>query len=57
MDSGSIFDGYYGHVKGGIWKVTETLGHINHELGVKTHLSSQVIEVDSKKGRVLFTRD
>jgi phytoene dehydrogenase-like protein len=54
MDSGSVFGGYYGHVKGGIWKITETLGRINRELGVKTHLSSQVMEVDSKKGRVFL---
>jgi len=35
MDSGSIFEGYYGFVKGGIWKVTEELDNINKELGLK----------------------
>ncbi len=50
MDSGSIFEGYYGFVKGGIWKITETLGQINQQLGVKLFLDSQVEEVDLNKG-------
>ena len=54
MDSGSIFGGYYGFVKGGIWQITEELGRINAELGVKTHLSSKLIEVDTAKGGVLY---
>ena len=32
MDSGSIFDGYWGFVKTGIWKITENLTEINKEL-------------------------
>ena len=51
MDSGSIFGGYYGFVKGGIWKITETLGRINQQLGVKLFLGSKVEEVDLNKGR------
>ena len=35
MDSGSIFNGYWGFVKTGIWKITETLTEINKKLGVK----------------------
>jgi len=54
MDSGSIFGGYYGYVKGGIWQITETLGAINAELGVKTHLSSKVVEIDDDKGSVTY---
>ena len=50
MDSGSIFGGYYGFVKGGIWRITEELGRINSELGVATHLSSKLIDVDPGKG-------
>jgi len=50
MDSGSIFGGYYGFVKGGIWQITEELGKINAELGVKTHLSSKLVDVDAAKG-------
>ena len=50
MDSGSIFGGYYGFVKGGIWKITEELGRINEELGVTTRLSSQVLDVDLSAG-------
>ena len=54
MDSGSIFGGYYGFVKGGIWQITEELGRINDELGVNTHLSSQVGEVDVGAGKLSF---
>ncbi len=54
MDSGSIFGGYYGFVKDGIWRITEELGKINAELGVKSHLSSKLVDVDTAKGRVLY---
>ncbi len=57
MDSGSIFGGYYGFVKGGIWQITEELGRINAELGVKTYLSSTLSEVDTDTGQVKFDRD
>ncbi|MDX1405989.1 MAG: FAD-dependent oxidoreductase, partial [Woeseiaceae bacterium] len=57
MDSGSIFGGYYGFVKGGIWRLTEELGRINAELGVETHLSSSVTGVDTRAGRVAFVAD
>ena len=57
MDSGSIFGGYYGFVKDGIWQITEQLGAINAELGVETHLSSTLIEVDTDKRRVIFEQD
>jgi phytoene dehydrogenase-like protein len=54
MDSGSIFGSYYGFVKGGIWRVTEELGRINEELGVRTHLNSRVVEVDAARGKVTW---
>ena len=40
MDSGSVFNGYWGFVKKGIWKITETLTDINLALGVKIYLKS-----------------
>jgi phytoene dehydrogenase-like protein len=54
MDSGSIFGGYYGFVKGGIWQITGELGRINAELGVTTHLSSSVVGVDTDVGRATY---
>lgn len=57
MDSGSIFDGYYGFVRGGIWKITEELGRINAELGVTTHLSGTVRQVDTDAGEIEFEQD
>jgi phytoene dehydrogenase-like protein len=57
MDSGSVFGGYYGFVKGGIWRITEELGAINAELGAKTHLSSIVTNVDTTNRQVTFEQD
>jgi phytoene dehydrogenase-like protein len=42
LDSGSIFGGYYGFVKGGIWRITEELAIINSELGVRIETSAMV---------------
>ena len=52
MDSGSIFDGYYGFVREGIWKITETLGQIIHERGVDIQLSSRVLAIEPEQGRL-----
>jgi phytoene dehydrogenase-like protein len=57
MDSGSIFGGYYGFIKGGIWRITEELGAINQELGIETHLSSVLTNVDTANSRVVFEKD
>jgi len=57
MDSGSVFGSYYGFVKGGIWQITEELERINEEIGVTTHLSSPVVEVDSSRGSLVFERE
>ena len=56
MDSGSIFGGYYGFVKDGIWRITEELGKINAELGVKTHLSSKLVSVNTANGSALYEK-
>ncbi len=54
MDSGSIFDGYYGFVKEGLWRITEELGEINRESGVDIQLSSSVESVDVESGHVHY---
>jgi len=54
MDSGSIFGGYYGFVEGGIWRITHELGQLNSGVGVVTHLSSLVHEVDTSKGIIRY---
>ena len=56
MDSGSIFDGYWGFVKTGIWKITENLTEINRRLGVKFYLESEIQEVDNKSNSVSFSK-
>ena len=55
MDSGSVFGGYYGFVRGGIWQVTEELGRINDELGVETFVDSHVDALDTRAGELRFT--
>jgi phytoene dehydrogenase-like protein len=54
MDSGSIFGGYYGFVKEGIWRITEELGLINREQGVDIRLGCTVEGVDRGRGTVRF---
>jgi phytoene dehydrogenase-like protein len=54
MSSGSVFNGHYGFVRGGIWQITRELGHINQELGVDIVLSCTVQEVDTKTGTVRY---
>ncbi len=56
MDSGSIFDGYWGFVKTGIWKITENLTEINRRLGVKFYLDSEIQQVDNKSNSVSFSK-
>jgi phytoene dehydrogenase-like protein len=50
MSSGSVFGGYYGFVRGGIWQITRELGLINQELGAELVLSCTVHEVDTRNG-------
>ena len=47
MDSGSIFNGYWGFVKEGIWKITEKLSKINLDAGVDIMLSTEIKEIDT----------
>ena len=57
MDSGSVFDGYYGFVRDGIWRVTEELGASNAELGVDLRLASSVSHIDAESGTLEYRRD
>ena len=54
MDSGSVFDGYYGFVRPGIWRVTETLAEINRERGVDIRLGAPVEGVDPDRGTLRY---
>ncbi len=57
MDSGSVFGGYYGFVRDGIWRVTEELARINSELGVEIKLGATVKAVDPERGRLEYSVD
>ena len=47
MDSGSVFGGYWGFVKGGIWKLTEALADIDRALGVRIETCARVERLTS----------
>ena len=55
MDSGSVFDGYYGFVRDGIWRVTEELAQINAALGVGLELGARVESVDPERGGLEYS--
>ena len=55
MDSGSIFNGYWGFVKQGIWEITEKLDLINRELGVDTILSANITAIDTDKKKIYLS--
>lgn len=54
MDSGSVFGGYYGFVRGGIWQVTAELGRLNEELGAEIRLGCLVREIATDRRHVRF---
>ena len=54
MASGSVMDGYYGYVRGGIWQITRELERINRALGVDIHLSCVLHEVDAGTGSIRY---
>ena len=56
MDSGSVFDGYYGFVKDGIWRVTEELALIIQELGVDIRLGARVEQADPQIGKLRYSQ-
>ena len=52
MDSGSVFNGYWGFVKNGIWEITENLEKINKSLGVKIDYSVSIKKINSKSQKI-----
>ncbi|MCH7535616.1 MAG: NAD(P)/FAD-dependent oxidoreductase, partial [Bacteroidetes bacterium] len=57
IESGSVFDGIYGFVEVGIWRITEELGQLNKEIGIVTHLSGKVEEVDTDQKIIRYTAE
>ncbi|MBI2546841.1 MAG: NAD(P)/FAD-dependent oxidoreductase [Candidatus Aenigmarchaeota archaeon] len=56
MFSGTIFDGKWGIVKGGIWNLTKTLGMINKKCGVNIITASKVIDVSKETREVTYVK-
>lgn len=56
MDSGSIYNGYWGFVKKGIWKITESLTKLNNDLGVKFYLGSSINEINTESNYISFEK-
>lgn len=57
MASGSVFDGEWGFVKGGIWQIAETLDKINRKLGVETVTEAHVLKADPATGEVMWRKN
>jgi phytoene dehydrogenase-like protein len=57
MDCGSVFGGYYGFVKPGLWRLTEELAAIDRELGIEFKLDARVERVDPERGTVRYRHD
>ncbi len=57
MDSGSVFEGYYGFVRDGIWRVTEELAEINADLGCEIKLGATVEAVDPERGTLEYSAE
>ena len=57
MDSGSIFNGYWGFVKEGIWKITEKLSKINLDVGVDLMLSTEIKQIDTSNNVIFYVKD
>ena len=55
MDSGSVFDGYWGYVKNGIWQITRELEKINSSIGVKIRTSIDITNIDTLSKKVILT--
>ena len=55
MDSGSVFDGYWGYVKNGIWQITKELEKINTSIGVVTKTSTEISNIDEVTKKVTLT--
>ena len=55
MDSGSVFDGYWGFVKPGLWRLAEELAQINREIGVDIRLGALVEQVDPERSIVQYS--
>ena len=57
MDSGSVFNGYWGYVKGGIWQISHEITKINKKIGVHFHMSSNISSIDSNKMKISFKKE
>ncbi len=55
LASGSIFDGEWGFVKGGLWKLTDSLAEINREIGVKIICGTEIESLSPEKCSITFT--
>ncbi|MDC0210480.1 FAD-dependent oxidoreductase [Flavobacteriaceae bacterium] len=57
MDSGSVFSGYWGYVKGGIWQISHEITEINKKIGINFHMSSNISSIDNNKMKISFEKE
>ncbi len=56
MVSGSVFDGKWGYVRGGIWQITEKLAELNQKIGVKIITSAKVLRVSAEEMTIMYVQ-
>jgi phytoene dehydrogenase-like protein len=56
MSSGGVFDGKWGFVKGGIWRLTEELAKINRRRGVRIVTDAEVTAISPQDLSVSYSR-
>ncbi len=54
MYSGTIFDGNWGYVQGGIWQITRVLKRLNQELRVTILTKTNILSIDEQHKKVVY---
>jgi phytoene dehydrogenase-like protein len=57
MASGSVFDGRWGFVRGGLWTLVEELAEINQKLGVRILTDARAVAVSPEQMTVSFQQN
>jgi phytoene dehydrogenase-like protein len=57
MATGTVLDGHWGFVNGGLWRLPLALAEINREIGVDLRLGADVLSIDPDRGTVRFRVD
>lgn len=57
MYSGSVFDGSWGFVRGGIWNIVRELDTLNRKAGVRTITDATVVDIDPRTRSITYIQE